>query len=249
MGEWSLLGVRVDGVDRESIEKTILEPRKNGRARVLAYVNINAVNIARTDVRFREIINSAALTYCDGEGVRLGGKILGRHLPPRTVLTYWIWHLLPLLQEHHLSVYFLGGKDDVVRRAVDVVRAKFPSLNIAGWHHGYFSKEGEESMAVVREINAASPDILFVGFGMPLQEMWIDSHLSALSVNVILPSGSMIDYVAGAKRVAPAWMANNGLEWLHRLVREPRRLWRRYLIGNPLFFFRILAQRIRGDSR
>lgn len=249
MRDRSILGIRVDGVDRESLEKTILESRLNGQCRVLAYVNVNAINIARTDKRFREILNHAAVTYCDGEGVRLGGKILGWHLPPRTVLTYWIWDLLPLLQANRMSVYFLGGHEEVVRRAVDVVRGKFPSLKIAGWHHGYFAKEGEESMAVVREINAASADVLFVGFGMPLQEYWIDRHQSSLKVALVLPSGSMIDYIAGARQIAPAWMANNGLEWLQRLLHEPRRLWRRYLIGNPLYFFRILGQRLRRESR
>jgi N-acetylglucosaminyldiphosphoundecaprenol N-acetyl-beta-D-mannosaminyltransferase len=245
----SLLGVRVDELDRESLEKTILDSRINGQSKVFAYVNVHAVNIACNDARFREIINRASVTYCDGEGVRLGGKILGWQLPERTVLTYWIWNLLPLLQAHGMSVYFLGGREEVVRRAVEVVRGKFPGLKIAGWHHGYFAKEGEESAAVVREINAASPDVLFVGFGMPVQEYWIDRYQPDLRVAVVLPSGSMIDYVAGMKRIAPAWMANNGLEWLHRLGREPRRLWRRYLIGNPLFFFRVLGQRLRGKSR
>jgi N-acetylglucosaminyldiphosphoundecaprenol N-acetyl-beta-D-mannosaminyltransferase len=87
---------------------------------------------------------------------------------------------------------------------------------------------------------------VFVGFGMPLQEYWIDDNREALRAGIVLPAGSMIDYIAGAKRQTPAWMANNGLEWLYRLAKEPRRLWRRYLIGNPLFLLRILVQRIRS---
>lgn len=245
MPDVRVLGVRVDRVGRAALEESIISSARNGECKVYSYVNIHAINIAQSDLRFREIVNGSAVTYCDGEGVRLGARLLGTSLPPRTVLTFWVWDLCRLLEEKGLSVYFLGGTQDVVRAAVDTLQKVCPALSIKGWHHGYFEKDGEESRRVVEEINRVRPDVLFVSFGMPAQEYWIENNRQALHAGVILPAGSMIDYVAGARKTAPAWMANNGLEWLYRLVREPRRLWRRYLIGNPLFLMRVLFQRIR----
>jgi N-acetylglucosaminyldiphosphoundecaprenol N-acetyl-beta-D-mannosaminyltransferase len=246
MHDLALLGVRVDRLDRAALTASLLTAARARECRVYSYLNIHALNIASADPRFRTILNGAAVTYCDGEGVRVGARMLGRHLPPRTVLTYWIWDLCALFQDEGVSVYFLGGKSAVVAAAVELIRKRFPRLRIAGWHHGYFNKSGGESKAVVDEINDAAPDLLFVGFGMPVQEYWIEENRPALRTGAILPSGSMIDYVAGARRSAPPWMADHGLEWLYRFSREPRRLWRRYLIGNPLFLFRVLCQRIRS---
>jgi N-acetylglucosaminyldiphosphoundecaprenol N-acetyl-beta-D-mannosaminyltransferase len=239
-----ILGVQVDIIDAHGLHEAIAESIAQGGRDVYAYVNINAVNIARADERFRRFLNKAHVVYCDGEGVRLGGKILGYHLPPRVVLTYWIWDLCEFCQSRDYSLFFLGATEQYVREAVDRVRERFPRLRIAGYHHGYFAKQGPESDAVVEMINRARPDILIVGFGMPLQEFWIEDHLDRLNARVILPAGSMIDYTAGRKGLAPKWMADHGMEWLYRFFQEPRRLWKRYLIGNPSFMIHVLLERI-----
>ena len=141
-----------------------------------------------------------------------------------------------------MTMYVLGGSPGVAEQAIAIMQARHPRLSVVGFHHGYFEKTGAESEAVVSQIRNAQPDILVVGFGMPTQEHWIARTHPALSVPVILPCGSMIDYVAGRKTLAPGWMSNHGMEWLFRLFQEPGRLWKRYLIGNPLFMFRILMQ-------
>lgn len=246
MHDLTVLGVRVDQLDRTALTASLLAAARAGECRMYSYLNIHALNLSCADSRFRSILNGAAVTYCDGEGVRVGARILGNRLPPRTVLTYWIWDLCKLFQDEGVSVYFLGGKSGVVADAVDMIRSRFPRLRITGWHHGYFEKSGEESRVVVEQINSAAPDVLFVGFGMPMQEYWIEENRLTLRTGAVLPSGSMIDYVAGARKSAPPWMADHGLEWLYRFAREPRRLWRRYLIGNPLFLLRVLGQRIRS---
>jgi N-acetylglucosaminyldiphosphoundecaprenol N-acetyl-beta-D-mannosaminyltransferase len=245
MDEVRVLDVRIDGIDTPGLERSILSNVRNGHSKLYAYVNVHAVNLARKDRRFRDIINRASVAYCDGEGVRVGARMLGRKLPPRTVLTYWVWDLCRLMEEKGLSVFFLGASEEAVKKAADVLRTRYPNLNVAGWHHGYFDKKGEESRKVVQQINQASPDLLFVGFGMPLQEYWIEENLSSLRAGIVLPAGSMIDYIAGDKRPTPAWMANRGLEWFYRFLREPRRLWKRYLFGNPLFILRVIGRRIR----
>jgi N-acetylglucosaminyldiphosphoundecaprenol N-acetyl-beta-D-mannosaminyltransferase len=120
---------------------------------------------------------------------------------------------------------------------------------IVGWHHGYFDKEGPENDRIVEMVGRVKPNLLFVGFGMPLQEHWIRANFERLSANAILPAGSMIEYASGQKATAPHWMAENGFEWLFRLVQEPGRLWGRYILGNPLFMLRIIMQFIRQGRR
>ncbi len=246
MHEVSVLGVRVGQLDRTALTASLLTAARAGECSMYSYLNVHALNLACADSRFRAILNGSAVTYCDGEGVRVGARILGTHLPPRTVLTYWIWDLCSLFQKEGVSVYFLGGATSVVDTAVEKIRSSFPRLRITGWHHGYFEKSGNESRTVVEQINKSAPDVLFVGFGMPMQEYWIEENRRTLRTGAVLPSGSMIDYIAGARAPAPSWMADHGLEWLFRFFREPRRLWRRYLFGNPLFLLRVIAQRIRS---
>ncbi len=130
-------------------------------------------------------------------------------------------------------------------RAATNLCARYPRLRLAGTHHGYFAKEGPANQAVVDEINGASPDILLVCFGMPLQERWVSENLSQLRVHVILTGGAAIDYGAGAIPVVPRWMAKLQLEWLFRFLIEPVRMFRRYIIGNPLFLARVFLVKLR----
>lgn len=113
-------------------------------------------------------------------------------------------------------------------------------------HHGYFEKTGVENEQVVRRINHFAPDILFVGFGMPLQERWILANRERLNTRVFLPLGACLDFYVGDVWRGPKWLTNHGLEWLTRLLTEPRRLWPRYLIGNAQFLGRCLKYRIGG---
>jgi N-acetylglucosaminyldiphosphoundecaprenol N-acetyl-beta-D-mannosaminyltransferase len=246
MPKGTILDVMLDVIDKDGLHREITSSVEGSRKEIFSYANIHALNLAQELPRFKSFLNSSHVVYCDGEGVRLGARILGIALPPRVVLTYWAWELCGLCAEHGYSVFFVGGREDIVRMAAEEARKRLPLLKLKGWHHGYFQKEGPESDAVVQAINEAVPDILFVGFGMPTQEDWISANFDRLKVHVILPAGSLFDYMSGTKSVAPVWMANHGLEWVYRLLQEPGRLWKRYLIGNPLFFLRVLLQALRG---
>jgi N-acetylglucosaminyldiphosphoundecaprenol N-acetyl-beta-D-mannosaminyltransferase len=246
MPKGNILGIHLDVVDKSGLCEAIVSSITEGSRDVYAYANIHAINLAQQHPRFKAFLNSAHVVYCDGEGVRLGARLLGFSLPPRIVLTYWVWELCALCVERGYSMFFLGAHEDVIRYAAEHAALRFPALRIKGWHHGYFDKQGPENDAIIQTINHAAPDILLVGFGMPVQEDWIEAHQGRLAVHAILPAGSLFDYMAGVKSVAPEWMANHGLEWLYRLLQEPGRLWKRYLIGNPLFFTRVLLQALRG---
>jgi N-acetylglucosaminyldiphosphoundecaprenol N-acetyl-beta-D-mannosaminyltransferase len=242
-------GVRVDGVDHATLESVISGIIDRKEKQYLAHVNIHAINLARRDETFRAVLNRAPLVYCDGEGVRLGARILGVRLPPRIVLTYWVWDLCRLCAERGYTVFFLGGSLGAAEEAAQNVRHRYPGIRIVGTFNGYFQKEGEESEHVLRLIRETRPQLLFVCFGMPLQEHWVSRNFDRIEANVILFGGSTIEYTARRRSLAPSWMANNGLEWMYRLVQEPRRLWKRYLIGNPGFLARILWQRLTEGSQ
>lgn len=244
MGKVDVLGMRVDDFTKGEVVQLIGECIRRSEKRVFAYVNVHAVNIGRGDQTFRDFINNAAVVYCDGEGVRVGARILGAVIRERIVLTRWIWELAEWCSNRGISVFLLGGRNGAAERAMRALRHRFPQLNIVGMQHGYFDKNGSENEQVVRKINEAHPQMLFVGFGMPQQEHWIDTNLDRLSVNAVLPCGAMLDYVSGDRRPAPEWMSKSGLEWLHRLAHEPGRLWYRYLVGNPLFVTRVLFHRM-----
>jgi N-acetylglucosaminyldiphosphoundecaprenol N-acetyl-beta-D-mannosaminyltransferase len=241
--EVDILGVRVHQILASDIQSIILRMIRGNERGVFLYVHLHSINIAQTDTDLRDVLNAATITYCDGEGVRLGARILGHSLPERIPLTRWIYPLLDFCARNHLSVYCVGTENRIIHRAVELLREGFPALNIVGYHDGFFHSREDEVNEVLQSIHAARPDILIVGMGTPLQELWIRDHWDVLQAGCILSAGSCFDYIAGEKQACPAWMADHGLEWLHRLFREPRRVWRRYLIGIPVFLWRILRQR------
>jgi N-acetylglucosaminyldiphosphoundecaprenol N-acetyl-beta-D-mannosaminyltransferase len=148
--------------------------------------------------------------------------------------------------QHEYSFFLLGAKPGVAERAAAAIQKNAPGLRISGVYHGYFDKSASspENKMVLDRINSNSTHILLVGFGMPLQEKWLQENWEALQINVALPVGAMFDFLAGETPRGPRWLTDHGFEWLTRLIIEPRRLWRRYLIGIPLFFWRVLLQRV-----
>ena len=159
-----------------------------------------------------------------------------------------MWKLAEFSVENGHSIFFLGAKPGVAEKASEKLRFRYPDLMISGIHHGYFNKDENslENRRVIRAINESQPDILLVAFGMPLQEKWLMANWDKVHAHVALTGGAVFDYISGSLQRGPRWMTDHGLEWLARLLIEPRRLWKRYLIGNPLFIYRVLRERIRG---
>lgn len=246
----TILGVTVDSLPLDKTLETMQRTIANEQRAIMTYVNVHAMNMAYEKPRFRHFLNNAALTFCDGQGVRLGAKLLGKEIDYRYTPPDWIDDLCALCVEQGYSLYLLGAEGDVTERAATMLQEKHPGLQIAGTYHGYFDKQKDsaESQAIVERVNAANPDILLLGFGMPKQEYWLEDHWEALTVRVAMPVGAMFDYVVGDVYRAPRWVTDNGFEWLARLVVEPRRLWKRYVVGNPLFIWRVLTVGNRSKS-
>ena len=239
-----ILGVHVDNVSRRELIKRVESfVASNGRYRVM-YANVHVLNTTYRDPELKRILNRADLVYCDGTGIKLGARLLGHHLPERMTGADWIHDLCRACERTGSTLYFLGGEPGIADEAAQVLTARYPSLSIVGTHHGHYDHDGPQNDAIIAEINALHPDILLVGFGTPLQEKWIDHHFERLDVPAVWAVGALVDFVTGKKPRAPRWMLNHGLEWLYRLWAEPSRLWKRYIVGNPLFIWRVFMQRL-----
>jgi N-acetylglucosaminyldiphosphoundecaprenol N-acetyl-beta-D-mannosaminyltransferase len=241
----NLLGV---WVSKQSVEEVLAHIGSEIALKtkpVFDYANVHTLNTAYTTPWLKDFYNQCEVVFCDGVGVRLAAWLLGKPIPERFSPPDWIVQLGAQCADSDKTMFFIGGKDGVAQKAANVLMEATPGLRIAGTHHGYFdkSKGSLENQRVLERINQAGPDILVVGFGIPIQERWILENRSDLQVGVFLAAGALFDYIAGEMWRGPKWMTDNGLEWLGRLVTEPRRLWRRYLIGIPVFFTRVLRQK------
>lgn len=242
-GRINILGVGVDAVAVGELHGVIRHFIREGRRATILNVNAHCLNLAYRDPSLRRFLNAADVVFCDGAGVMLAARLLGGRIPERITYADWIEALSDLAEAEEFSLYFLGGRSGVAEKAAMELRRSRPGLEISGARHGYFEKS--ENEAVVGEVNAASPDILIVGMGMPTQERWLMENRGELNVRVALAGGAVFDYASGVLRRGPRLLTDNGLEWLARLAIEPKRLWRRYLVGNPLFMLRVMRQVLR----
>jgi len=211
------------------------------------YANVHVVNTAWRDPKLRAILNQADLVYCDGAGVALGARLLGHPLPGRMTGADWIEPLCAACAGRRTTLYFLGGRPGVAARAAATLQERHPGLRVAGAHHGYLA-DTDVCAAAIAAVNKARPHILLVGMGTPLQEKWIAAHRHQLEVPLVWAVGALFDFVTGVQPRGPRWMLDHGLEWLCRMWSDPRRLWRRYLVGNPLFLLRVLRQMVGHPS-
>jgi N-acetylglucosaminyldiphosphoundecaprenol N-acetyl-beta-D-mannosaminyltransferase len=236
-----ILDMRVDMLTRRDFRELSIHYIRTKKRGWFSYINIHTINVAQKLDWLKEFNNQALLSYCDGEGVRFGARLLGKYIPERITLSDFIYDIAEIAVEYDLKLFFLGGASSVAERAAKKLKELHPSLQISGYHHGFFSEL--ENNSVVRTINACQPDILLLGMGVPLQEAWTKENFPKLNVNLIWMGGGFLDTVSGDKINCPRWLGDIGFEWAFRLIQEPRRLWKRYLIGNPLFLLRILKSR------
>lgn len=237
----SLMGVNINAFTLMSLHDTIAEVIRNKHKAVVANVNAHAMNIAWEQAWFRDFLNESEYVFCDGHGVMLAARVAGLGIPQKITYADWFPRFCEFCAEQGFSLFFLGGEEGVAEKAREQLVKLFPALKVHGCHNGFFNKrrESEENQSVVALINHCRPDVLLTSFGMPLQESWLRENWNDIDARIALPGGACLDYMAGKLKRPPKWMTNYGFEWLGRLYYEPRRLWKRYLIGNPLFFLRL----------
>ena len=212
--------------------------------------NGNVLSIYARNPSYRAALQKADAIAADGMSIVWGARLFaGRRLPERVATTDLFHDIAMAAEANGLSIYMLGATADVNARAVSQVRALYPNLKIAGARDGYFSSEEEDD--VVKAIIAAKPDVLWVGLGVPRQELFVARHLERFQgVTWVKTCGGLYDFLGGLRSRAPGWMRRNGLEWAYRAYLEPRRLLWRYLTTNIHAIYRMaIASGPRGENR
>jgi N-acetylglucosaminyldiphosphoundecaprenol N-acetyl-beta-D-mannosaminyltransferase len=217
---------------------------------VFSCANPHSLVVAQKDLVFAAALRDSDFVIADGVGVTVMARIAGIRTGPRITGTDFFLGLMATLQRRGRgSVFFLGSSPEVLSRIEQRMRHEYPLLELRGilspsYHHWSI----EESDWMVTQINAAKPDVLWVGVTAPKQEKWVSANRLRLAVPVIASIGAVFDFFAGTYPRAPDWMCRLGIEWLYRLVREPRRLWRRTLVSTPRFIQLVLRWHVLGKG-
>lgn len=210
------------------------------------HVVVNAAKIVamQTDEELRNSVNNADLINADGQAVVWASRFLNKPLKERVAGIDLMDNLVRVSHEQGLKIFFFGAKEAIVSKVVDIYSQKYSSNIIAGYRNGYYEIGREKEIA--NEIQHSDADMLFVAISSPTKEIFLDQNKKIISnVSFIMGVGGSFDVIAGKVRRAPLWMQKSGLEWFYRVIQEPKRMWKRYLIGNTKFIFLVLKERFK----
>ncbi len=199
------------------------------------HVVINAlkVNLMEEDPKLREIVNACPLINADGSSILWAAKQLGVPVEERVTGIDLFLRLVKEAAENGYKIYLFGAKEEVVTKVRDIFQQQYPTLQIVGYRNGYFTPEQEPQ--IVADMAASGADMMFVAFSSPKKEYWVNKYLNQLNIPFVMGVGGSFDVVAGVTKRAPEFWQKIGMEWFYRFIQEPRRLWKRYVVGNAVF--------------
>ena len=229
----NLLGIRIHSLSMQNILSICEEHISRKNPLLLGVVNVAKIVNIQKNPGLHTSLEQADLVLADGMPIVWLSRMLGTPLPERIAGIDLMYRLLERASEKNYSVYFLGAKSEVVEKVVEIVKKSYPGLRVAGHRDGYFKQSEEREVA--EDINNSSADILFVAISSPKKETFLGRWRSSLNVPICHGVGGSFDVLAGVTKRAPLWMQKSGLEWLYRLIQEPRRMWKRYLVTNTIF--------------
>jgi N-acetylglucosaminyldiphosphoundecaprenol N-acetyl-beta-D-mannosaminyltransferase len=205
-------------------------------------VNAGKIVSMQTDMELRESVNKCDLINADGQAVVWASKILKKPIKERVAGIDLMENLVELSYKNNYKIFFLGAKEEIVKTVTQKYADKYSEDIIAGYRNGYFSKEDEP--AIAKQISDSNADILFVAISSPTKELFLYNNKNLLkNVHFIMGVGGSFDVVAGKIKRAPIWMQKLGLEWLYRVIQEPKRMWKRYLVGNSKFIYLVFKEK------
>ncbi|NYB75208.1 WecB/TagA/CpsF family glycosyltransferase [Sedimentibacter hydroxybenzoicus DSM 7310] len=244
MDKLSIMGVRIDNMSMNETMDVIKDKIKNKEQYIIYTPNTEIVMMCNKDEEFMELINKSDINVPDGIGLIYASKIKKHPLKEKVAGYDLSVNMLKLANENNLKLFVVGGKPGIADEAMENVHREYPNINIAGSQHGYFKgthlgKNGDdEELIVLDKINKAEPDILFVGFGAKKQEQWIEYNRDKINAKIIIGNGGTLDGLAGKVKRAPDIFIKLGLEWLYRLIKEPKRIKRQILL--PIFMIKVV---------
>ena len=196
-------------------------------------INASKVNLMEKDPELRRIVNACPLINADGASIVWAAKRLGVPLKERVTGCDLFQRLVAVAAEKGYRVYLFGAKEEVVVKVKQIFEKQYPGIQIVGYRNGYFTEADEPE--IVKNMAESGADMMFVAFSSPKKEYWVNKYINQLNIPFVMGVGGSFDIVAGVTERAPIWWQEHGLEWLYRFIQEPRRMWKRYIIGNAKF--------------
>ena len=206
-------------------------------------VNAGKIVSMQDDEALRKSVLEADMINADGMSVVWASRFLGKALPARVAGIDLMLELVKMAHSHGYKCYFFGAKQEVVEKVVETFSNEYSSAIIGGYRNGYFKEEEEEELA--KEIANSGADMLFVAMSSPKKEIFVNKYKKLMNVPFVMGVGGSFDVVAGVTKRAPLWMQKAGLEWFYRFIQEPKRMWKRYLVGNTKFIWLVLKARLK----
>lgn len=237
------LGVEMHNASMQETTKRIKECINEKAFTQHVVVNVAKLVTMQRDQELAESVKACDIINIDGMGVVWGARFCGHKVPERVAGVDLFHNLLGMSAANKFPVFLLGATPEVVKATVDKVEGLYPGLQVAGYHHGYFWDSEEE---VVDKIAKSGARLLFVAITSPKKENFINKWKDRLGVDFVMGVGGTFDVVAGKVKRAPEWMQNTGLEWLYRVIQEPGRMWKRYLVTNSKFAYLLVREKFKA---
>jgi N-acetylglucosaminyldiphosphoundecaprenol N-acetyl-beta-D-mannosaminyltransferase len=243
-GRVQLCGVAIDPLSMDDVVLRVESAISTSCRLAISVINVAKLVNMQHDRLLRESVEAGDLIVADGMPLVWLSRLKGKPLPERVAGIDLMYRLFELADRKALRVFLLGARADTLDRVVDIARDRYPRMIVAGWRDGYFTADQEEEVA--RAVAEAKPDILLVAMTSPKKELFMNRWGGFMNVPVVHGVGGSFDVMAGVARRAPRWMQRAGLEWFYRVVQEPRRMWKRYLVTNTMFMGLALGDLLNG---
>lgn len=244
MKQFNLLNSKIHNLSMQETLDLVDKSIQNEEHIHHSVVNAGKIVLMQDDVQLRESVNSADIINADGQAVIWASKILNQPIKERVAGIDLMENLVELAHHKGYKIYCLGAKEDIVSKVVQDYKHNYSEELIAGYRNGYFSKEEEQGIA--QDIANSGANMLFVAISSPKKENFLYEHREVLKkVNFIMGVGGSFDVISGKTKRAPKWMQKSGLEWLYRVIQEPKRMWKRYLVGNTKFLLLVFREKFK----
>jgi len=247
----NIIGTRIDNLDMAGVLARLEQLIATGVPSQVITANVDHLVVKKKEAEIGRIFEDAALVVADGVPLLWAARFLNSPLPERINGTDLLEKTCELAVKRGFSIFLLGGSEGVAAGAVNNLRQWFPGLMVSGTYSPYqgFEDDADENKKIISLLKGKKTDILFTSLGFPKGIRWIDRQLPACGIPLAIEVGASFVFVSRRIRRAPHWMQKRGLEWFWRLIHEPRRLWKRYLINDPPFFYYLLRQKIAGNKQ
>jgi N-acetylglucosaminyldiphosphoundecaprenol N-acetyl-beta-D-mannosaminyltransferase len=236
-----ILGVPVARLTATEALQRIERLYERAQPALVAYVNAHTLNLASRDAGYRAVLTKSDIVLNDGSGVALAARLKGASFPENLNGSDFNPRIVELAAARGWPVFLLGAASGVAEKAAAELVRRYPALLVVGTHEGYF--EPDDSPGIAEAVRSSGAHLLLVAMGNPGQELWLSRYLADTGARIGVGVGAFFDFTAGVVPRAPAWMNRWGIEWIYRLLHEPTRLWRRYIVGNPAFLWKVLRSR------